>query len=81
MKVLVVDDEMLFAKAVVRLLEITESIKILRQALARAEAHAGRPGLEVLDAATEIVSSSDHNPMIAEFGVAGVPMPTAVLAE
>lgn len=38
-------------------------------------------GLAVLDSGTAVVSSSDHNPMIAEFGVAGVASPTAVLAE
>ena len=38
-------------------------------------------GLQILDAETEIVSTSDHNPMIAEFGIAGMPLPTAVLAE
>ncbi|MEJ2255605.1 MAG: endonuclease/exonuclease/phosphatase family protein [Woeseiaceae bacterium] len=38
-------------------------------------------GLEVLDADTAVVDSSDHNPMIAEFGVAGEPSATAVLAE
>ena len=34
--------------------------KILRQALARAEASAGRPGLEVLDAARVVVTRIGH---------------------
>ena len=38
--------------------------KILRQALARAEAQAGRPGLEVLDAEVRVVLNNFRTPLI-----------------